>query len=133
MTVLQNFLAAATIEKNNLNTDDRMARIAAYLRYYPENPSAWVFMNLPAEIDQKVLIQQLDFGDENGVSALQLLAIYSVGLSVAQCDDFDSAYTQLEKSFEALNTDGYPTSPTLQDGLQALKSIYGVAVENEQA
>jgi hypothetical protein len=133
MTVLQNFLSAATIEKNNLNTNDRMAHIAAYLRYYPQNPSAWVFMNLPPEVEEKVLIQQLDFGEDNGVSALELLAIYSVGLCVAQCDDFDSAYTQLEKSFEALNTDGYPATPTLQEGLQALKTIYGVTVEHEQA
>lgn len=133
MTVLQNFLSAITIEKNNLNVNERMPRIASYLRYYPENPSAWVFMNLPAEIDEKVLIQQFDFSDDNGVSPNTLLEIYAVGLCIAQCSDFDSAYTHLEKALDALNTEGLSASPILQEGLQALKDIYGEKVEDEQA
>jgi hypothetical protein len=133
MTVLQNFLAAITIEKANLQTDERSPRIAAYLRYFPQNPSAWVFMNLPAQVDEKTLMQQFDFGEENGVNQAELLVIYAVGLCVAQCVDFDAAYTHLEKALESLNTDGFPATPILQEGLQALKTIYGQEVVDEQA
>ncbi|QXO09478.1 hypothetical protein pEaSNUABM11_00054 [Erwinia phage pEa_SNUABM_11] len=133
MTVLQNFLAAITLEKANLQTDTRVPLLAAYLRYFPQNPVAWAFLNLPAQVDEKTLIQQFDFDEDNGVNQTELLVIYAVGLCVAQYSDFDGAYTHLEKALEALNADGLSVSPILQEGLQALKTIYGEKVEDEQA
>lgn len=130
LTVMENFLAATSLDGQG-EVDVRTGRVANYLRTFPQNPSAWVFMNLPPLVDLTVLTQSLDFADDNGLSAEETLVIYSVGLTIAICEDYDTAYTQLEKSLEMINNDDEDPRPILEQAIIGLKTIYGVA-ENEQ-
>ncbi|ANZ50481.1 hypothetical protein STRATTON_56 [Erwinia phage vB_EamM_Stratton] len=125
MTVMRNYLAAAALEEQKGDNDYlRIGRIAAYLRTFPQNPSAFVFLNLPQEPDMLVVQQALSFADDE-YSDDELLLMYAVGLSVIPFDDFDGAYGALAGNLEKINTDNYPPLPILEQGLVALKTIYG--------
>lgn len=135
LTVMENFLAAESLESQKRNSDDvRQERIVTYLRLFPENPSAFVFMNLPAEPDLTVVQQSLEFRVED-ISEIDLLTMYAVGLSIIPHAEFDGAYGDLEKNLALLNVDNVPPGEILRKGLEALKVIYAngdVEVDDEQ-
>jgi len=125
MTVMRNYLAASALDEQKGDNDYlRIGRIAAYLRVFPQNPSAFVFLNLPQEPDLQVVQQSFTF-DEEEYPEDELLLMYSVGLSVIPADTYEDAYAALAGNLEKLNTDGYPTLPILEQGMAALKTIYG--------
>jgi len=132
MTVMRNFLSAASLDAQAGDTDPRTARIAQYLRVFPQNPSAWTFMNLPPQVDLTTLVKSLDFEEDNGVAPDELLLVYSVGMSVAVADNFDAAYAQLERSLELINNEGISPLPILQHGVEALRTIYPSETESDE-
>lgn len=135
LTVMENFLAAESLDEQSQGTDyERQARIVRYLRLFPENPSSYVFLNLPAVPDLTVVQQSLEFHVDD-VSEEDLLTIYAVGLSIIPHPEFDAAYADLEKNFALLNVDNLPQAEALRKGLEALKVIYTTAdleTEDEQ-
>lgn len=125
MTVMRNFLSAAALDERKSDPDyARIGRIAAYLRAFPQNPSAFIFLNLPQEPDMLAIQQSLVF-DEEDYTDEEYLVMYSVGLSVVANETFDSAYSALASNLDNLNTDNFPTLQLLEAGLKSLKEIYG--------
>jgi len=132
LTVMRNFLAASASEEAEEGlANPRMARIVPYLRIFPENPSSFVFLNLPDVIDENAVIQSLDFSEDNAVSDIQLLTIYTVGLAIIAADTFEEAYELLEDKLVLLNNDELPEGPILKDALAALREIYGTQEDED--
>lgn len=133
MTVMRNYLSAAALDEQRGDTDYlRIGRVAAYLRAFPQNPSAFAFLNLPQEPDLLVVQQSFIF-DEEDYTDEEYLVMYSVGLSIIPNDTFDDAYAALAGNLDKLNTDNFPTLPLLEAGMKALKIIYGHDNEQEDA
>lgn len=127
LNVMRNFLAATSAEEaNEGGINPRMSRIVPYLRIFPENPSSFVFLNLPDAVDETAVIQSLDFSEENGVGDIKLLAMYATGLAIIDNATYDEAYAALENKLALINTDDLPETPILQDAMAALKEIYAV-------
>ncbi|QQO90541.1 hypothetical protein pEaSNUABM42_00057 [Erwinia phage pEa_SNUABM_42] len=133
MNVMRNFLAATSAEQQAEGTDNpRMQRVVQFLRVYPQNPSAYVFLNLSDTTDINSVVSALDFSDEGGVGESELLTIYAVGLSIIENETFDEAYAALEGMLELINSDEAPEEPILRDGLAGLKTIYGVEEQTDE-
>ncbi|AWN08949.1 hypothetical protein MLDJOKPK_00125 [Salmonella phage SPAsTU] len=132
MTVMQNFLSASALEAQNAGNDYlRQGRVVAYLRAFPENPSAFVFLNLPPEPDLTVVQQSFDYAADD-ISEEDLLIMYSVGLSIIPNETFDEAYDDLAKNFALLNAENLPAGDLLRRAMGALKAIYGMDDEQEE-
>ncbi|QVW55165.1 hypothetical protein pEaSNUABM29_00121 [Erwinia phage pEa_SNUABM_29] len=132
MTVMQNFLSAAALEQQDAGNDYlRQGRIVAYLRAFPENPSAFVFLNLPPEPDLTVVQQSFDY-DADDISEEDLLIMYSVGLSIIPNETYDDAYEALSRNFALLNSENLPANDLLRRAMGALKVIYGNDEEGEE-
>ncbi|HCM8676836.1 TPA: hypothetical protein N4790_004560, partial [Shigella sonnei] len=126
MTVMRNYLSAMVVDEQlAVGNDARLTRIAEYLRLYPQNPSAFVFLNLPEDPDLTVVQQSLVF-DVEDYSETELLEMYTVGLSIIDNDDFDDAYADLSTNLEKLNNDGLQPITVLQPALKSLRLIYQV-------
>ncbi len=126
MTVMRNYLSAMVVDEQlAVGNDARLSRIAEYLRLYPQNPSAFVFLNLPEDPDLTVVQQSLVF-DVEDYSETELLEMYTVGLSIIDNDDFDDAYADLSTNLEKLNNDGLQPITVLQPALKSLRLIYQV-------
>lgn len=130
LNALRNIFAAQSAEDaKETETSPRMGRIVKYLRLYPANPSASVFMNLPALVDINAVVQSLDFSEDNGVSELELLVMYTVGLAIIDADHYDPAYEKLEECLALINNEDLPETPILKDALTGLKEIYDMGLE----
>lgn len=129
MTVINNFLLATSLEDEKRGFDDAAnARMVAYIRLYPENPSVWAFQNAAETTAPNVVATSLVF-EEHSVPQAKLLEIYAVGLAMYNHDTFDGAYAALEPMLALVNQDELPTMPILQAGLAVLREIYG---ENDE-
>lgn len=132
MTVLRNFLSASALDEQKGDNDYlRIGRVAAFLRVFPQNPSAFVFLNLPQSPDLTVVQQSLIFDDEDYTDD-EYLTMYSVGLSIIESDTYEDAYAVLSDNLDKLNTDGFPTLSLLEAGMAALKTIYGHDAAQEE-
>lgn len=133
LTVMRNFLAATSAEQNaETENNPRMQRVVQYLRYFPQNPSSYVFLNLADTTDITSVVKALDFGEDTGLGEAELLTVYAVGLSIIQNDTFDKAYGALEEMLAQINSDEVPEEGILRDGLDALKAIYNTEVEEDE-
>lgn len=127
LNALRNIWAAeSAAAANEGDNNPRMARIIPYLRLYPVNPSSFVFMNLPDLVDLNTVVQSLDFSEENGVSDVDLLVMYCVGLAIIDADQYTVAYQKLEECLALINNEDLPEGPILKDAMVALKEIYGM-------
>lgn len=130
LNALRNIFAAESAEDaKETEVNPRMAQIIPYLRLYPANPSATVFMNLPAIVDINAVVQNLDFSEDNGLGELELLVIYTVGLAIMNAKQYDEAYDKLEDCLALINTDDLPEGPILKDAMTGLREIYGMGLE----
>lgn len=130
MTVMRNYLSSVTVDEQlAAGNDRRLSRIADYLRLYPQNPSAFVFLNLPDLPDLTVVQQSLVFDVEDYTEA-ELLEMYAVGLTIIDNEDYEDAYGALSENLEKLNNEGLKPIPILQPALESLKEIYKVAEED---
>ncbi|ANZ48619.1 hypothetical protein BIZ83_gp234 [Erwinia phage vB_EamM_ChrisDB] len=131
LNALRNIFAAQSAEDaEEGDNDPRMERIIPYLRQYPANPSAFVFMNLPTVVDLNAVVQSLDFSEENGISEIDLLVMYAVGLSIIGAADYQTAYGQLEENLALINNEDLPEGPILKDAMEGLKAVYAEELEN---
>lgn len=130
MSVMRNYLSSVTVDEQlAAGNDKRLSRIADYLRLYPQNPSAFVFLNLPDLPDLTVVQQSLVFDVEDYTEA-ELLEMYAVGLTIIDNEDYEDAYAALSENLEKLNNEGLKPIPILQPALESLKEIYKVAEED---
>lgn len=134
LNALRNFMAAQSAEDaSEGDINPRMTRIIPYLRLFPRNPSSYVFMNLPDLVDKNTIAQSLDFSEENGLSEVDLLVMYAVGLSIMDADTYDKAYVQLEENLALINNDDLPEGGILKEAMDALKAIYSVEQSDEES
>ncbi|MGL5397260.1 MAG: hypothetical protein ACRDBQ_18585 [Shewanella sp.] len=134
LNVMRNYMTAeAEASSSATEVTQRQQRIVSYLRLFPENPSAFVFLNISSEADAESVAGALDFTVESRIGDADLLTIYTVGLAITFNEDFDTAYASLEKMLALINADEVPENLVLPRALTAIKAIYGSEIEDEEA
>lgn len=134
LNVMRNYMAASSEESaSGSEITPRQQRIVSYLRLFPENPSAFVFLNLSPEANAETIASALDFTVESKLGDASLLTIYTVGLAIVFNETFDAAYASLEDMLALINADEVPEDLVLPRALKAIRVIYGSEIEDEEA
>lgn len=92
MTALTNLISANQYEEDTTVNPN----LIAYLRYFPQNPSSWAFLNAGDNPNTVTLAQMLDWDPEAGVSEIDLTIIYSTGLVVLISKELSDALERCE-------------------------------------